>query len=57
MVDYIKNNHRNNCYSFYCCVFFKIFIHRSIFMPLLVTKIIEKSPYKLVRFCFGLKYK
>ena len=35
--------------------FSKIFIHRCIFMPLLVTKIIEKCPYKLVRFCFGLK--
>ena len=36
-------------------LFYIINLSFGIFMPLLVTKIIEKCPYKFVRFCFGLK--
>ena len=36
-------------------LFYIINLSFGIFMPLLVTKVIEKCPYKFVRLCFGLK--
>ena len=36
-------------------VFYLLNLSFGIFMPLLVTKIVEKCPYKIIRLCFGLK--
>lgn len=36
-------------------VFYLLNLSFGVFMPLLVTKFVEKCPYKLIRLCFGLK--